>query len=281
MADLPQYTGATYNAEMYKLPNETMSEYMLRLAKLRSAGVLGGGGMLDTPAPAATIPVTAPALGQLTRNVNDGGVEAGIDTRTPREVFESAVRMKNYGLDKGQQIGLALTPFGGAIQGLAEKGLDTTIEGFIKSLPPDSPERKEAEAFLSAGYGPMQQVDDTSLLSSIGNPLSMFGSIVNGLFGTNTPEQQAMIPVVTSPGTPVNAATVYPVQPISVPTVTQGMLSPSATSSIAESVALTGGGEGTSSDPYSPSWSASDTSSWDTSGGGTNADGSYDISSWF
>lgn len=42
-----------------------------------------------------------------------------------------------------------------------------------------------------------------------------------------------------------------------------------------------GSGSGSSSDPYTPGWSASDTSTWDTSGGGTGPGGSYDISSWF
>lgn len=64
MADQPQYTGVTYNAEMYKQPTETLIDYMQRLAKQRATGVLGGGGMLDTPEP---ITETDPVLGTVTQ----------------------------------------------------------------------------------------------------------------------------------------------------------------------------------------------------------------------
>ena len=75
MADPVQYTGATYNAEMYKLPNETMSEYLARLAKLRAQGILGGGGMLDVkevPVEEKSIAYT-PKLGQVVINAGSGG----------------------------------------------------------------------------------------------------------------------------------------------------------------------------------------------------------------
>jgi len=85
MADQPQYTGATYNAEMYKLPTETMSEYLARLAKLRAQGILGGGGMLNTadgsqvdPTVAQSVTVdpvaneiTATPLGQVVQQSSD------------------------------------------------------------------------------------------------------------------------------------------------------------------------------------------------------------------
>jgi hypothetical protein len=63
MADPMQYSGYTYAADLYKQPTETMIDYMQRLAKQRAAGVLGGGGMLDTPEP---ITETDPVLGTVT-----------------------------------------------------------------------------------------------------------------------------------------------------------------------------------------------------------------------
>jgi len=118
---MAEYVGVEYDPDFYRGEDETMIDYMSRLEELRKLKQSYGSSLVAPPQEVQ--PETAPVLGQLTRNVNDGGVEVGIDTRTPREVFESAVRMKNYGLNKGQQIGVALTPFGGLFQGLAEKGL--------------------------------------------------------------------------------------------------------------------------------------------------------------
>jgi hypothetical protein len=39
MADQPVYTGATYNADIYKKPDESITDYMARLSKLRSQGI--------------------------------------------------------------------------------------------------------------------------------------------------------------------------------------------------------------------------------------------------
>lgn len=65
MADPINYSGYTYDQSSYKLPTETMADYMQRLAAQRAAGVLGGGGMLDTP-------LTNTELGTVTQNCPDG-----------------------------------------------------------------------------------------------------------------------------------------------------------------------------------------------------------------
>ena len=112
MADLPQYTGVTYDAEMYKKPEETMSDYMLRLAKLRASGVLGGGGMLDTAKPAQVVDTNAAApLGQVVVNrpSSGGNYEAPTNETTAPTVRNSST---NYGLTPDLTKGVAsLLPF--------------------------------------------------------------------------------------------------------------------------------------------------------------------------
>lgn len=70
MADLPQYTGVTYDAGYFKQPQESMAEYMQRLAMQRASGVLGGGGMLNT----ATVDqeITDKDLGSVQQNCPAG-----------------------------------------------------------------------------------------------------------------------------------------------------------------------------------------------------------------
>jgi hypothetical protein len=69
MADLPQYTGVTYDNAFSRNPEESMYDYMMRLASQRASGVLGGGGMLDTP---AAEEVTSAPLGEVQQNCPPG-----------------------------------------------------------------------------------------------------------------------------------------------------------------------------------------------------------------
>jgi len=72
MTEQPQYTGAQYEQAFYKQPNESLFDYMQRLAQLRSTGILGGGGMLDATAPNvaqnASPAVSAVPLGEVRLN---------------------------------------------------------------------------------------------------------------------------------------------------------------------------------------------------------------------
>lgn len=82
MADLPQYTGVAYAADQFRKEGESIYDFMKRLAALRSQGILGGGGMLNTadgsqvdPTKVSIDPVTneitdAP-LGQVVQQSND------------------------------------------------------------------------------------------------------------------------------------------------------------------------------------------------------------------
>lgn len=59
MADPVNYSGVSYDSQYYRQPDETMFEYMQRLAQNRAKGVLGGGGMLDAA------PLTSTELGEV------------------------------------------------------------------------------------------------------------------------------------------------------------------------------------------------------------------------
>lgn len=73
MADPVQYTGVTYDPSYYRSERESMADYMQRLAAQRAGGVLGGGGMLDTPIKELT---SAP-LGEVVQNCAEGYVWNG------------------------------------------------------------------------------------------------------------------------------------------------------------------------------------------------------------
>ena len=70
MAEPINYSGVTYNPDYYQ-GNESFADYMQRLAANRSRGVLGGGGMLDTP---AAEEITSAPLGQQVQNCPAGYV---------------------------------------------------------------------------------------------------------------------------------------------------------------------------------------------------------------
>lgn len=73
MADKqPAYIGATYNADIYKSPSESLGDYLVRLSRMRSAGVLGGGGMFDSgPNPTVTTPNFYDTVSESTIPVKD------------------------------------------------------------------------------------------------------------------------------------------------------------------------------------------------------------------
>ena len=132
MADPVQYTGATYNAEMYKKPNETITEYMTRLSRLRSKGILGGGGMLDfADPPTTTTPDFASPeadLAVLKRNVNQSSDSDSTpirDMRTPEQKLRDAVAHQSGAESNvmGMLTGALGLPFMGAIADAQERSL--------------------------------------------------------------------------------------------------------------------------------------------------------------
>ena len=70
MAEPINYSGVTYNPDYYR-GNENIADFIQRLAANRAGGVLGGGGMLDTP---AAEEITSAPLGQEVQNCPAGYV---------------------------------------------------------------------------------------------------------------------------------------------------------------------------------------------------------------
>lgn len=279
MADLPQYTGVTYDASYSQQPQESFADYMMRLASQRAGGVLGGGGMLNTATPQTEI--TDAELGQVKQNCPEGYVWNGnacvrVDQGSDEDKQRKVSNEERY---KGARWLLDNPMAASAIRSIMPMGLgsllmsDNQLEGYVRNT--------QNEATKSQGFLDYLMGNDGDVV--LGDRGTGGGSLVTG---KETDITRSMFPEIFDPMNftkqmGVVGAQAYPVQMPQIPQIPQGMLSPSATSAIAESVALTGSGSGSSDDPYSAGWSAEDTSSWDTSGGGTNADGSYDISGWF
>lgn len=99
MADLPQYTGVTYDAGYFKQPQESMAEYMQRLAMQRASGVLGGGGMLNTAA--VNQEITDKELGTVTQNCPSGYRWDG-NACVPINVNEGSEPVKSEPVSKEQ-----------------------------------------------------------------------------------------------------------------------------------------------------------------------------------
>lgn len=150
MADLPQYTGASYNADLYKKPDETMSDYMLRLAKLRASGVLGGGGMLDITDTPTVVTPAAQELGVLKKNVSSGGesdFNMPVDTRTDAEKLRDAVAIQSGAKsDWGGLLANMLTPFGlgSAIDSAIDKDRADSLRGILEAKAIDEKEIERA-----------------------------------------------------------------------------------------------------------------------------------------
>jgi len=73
MAAPVNYSGVTYDDAFYRQDQESMYDYMKRLAAQRAGGVLGGGGMLNTP----TEEITSTDLGTVKENCAAGYVWNG------------------------------------------------------------------------------------------------------------------------------------------------------------------------------------------------------------
>lgn len=221
MADLPQYTGVTYDSTYSRNPEETMYDYMQRLASQRASGVLGGGGMLDTPA----AEVTSAPLGQVTQNCpagyvlrngacvpvgSTGGEYEAVERRSPEQLYRDILEYKANPnpLFSGGWIGL-----------LAKYGNDYT-QANLREKYPDMTARMDEEFAMSR---PVEVQEKKGFFDGLKDGITdLTGGIVDAIVGINTPEQQAAIPVTTSLGSvPAHMlqAKTFPAQMPQVPTV--------------------------------------------------------------
>lgn len=265
----PAYTGAQYEASYYKQPNETLSEYMMRLAQMRAKGVLGGGGMLDVkPTPEKEVASAVP-LGEVVVNrPSSGGDGDGL----PQITASAEQRYNNarYMLDNPL--------LAGAVRAVMPMGLgsllmsDRQLEGYVRNA--------QNEATGSQGFFDYLFARDGDVV--LGDRGTGTGSLVTGQATDITrnmfPEQFDPMNFTSSMTYAAPAPTLF--EPARVmPQAPQMDMTPLTTKNV---VTYTDSGTGTDYTVQSNgSWSAADKSSWDTSGQGGNADGSYDISSWF
>jgi hypothetical protein len=201
MADPMQYTGYTYGSDLYRQPTETLADYMQRLAAQRATGVLGGGGMLDTPTP---ITETDPVLGTVTQSCPAGFTlqngacvrisrESGMpDTEEERKPFARTSGNKFGYVDPMSLGGLAamIVPAGGLFLGLnnaeavkaAQQAAGLEPTGFFNRLGTNPIEEsigtktingKDYQVAIGGGV-----VDKPSVIETV------FGS----LFGSDVPQ---------------------------------------------------------------------------------------------
>jgi hypothetical protein len=182
MADPMQYTGYTYGSELYKQPTETMVDYMQRLAKQRAAGLLGGGGMLDTAEP---ITETDPVLGTVTQSCPAGfTLQNGACVRT-----SSYEAQDNTDLEKQQLMALGFTEKDVDQQRIADRlsGRRYAGQGLLYGIPYaiSSSQDKEAavKSITDAGYS------KTEAQRIVDNPEVFSAMNANGLFNTKPTNQ--------------------------------------------------------------------------------------------
>jgi hypothetical protein len=162
MADPMQYSGYTYAADLYKQPTETIIDYMQRLAKQRAAGVLGGGGMLDTPEPAPEpITETDPVLGTVTTSCPAGYVlkngacvnvkESNTTADMPQVSAEERYKGMRDLLDNPEKAAMirSLMPWGTGHMFLS----DNQIEGYVRNAQNEATKAQGFFDYLTGSDG--------------------------------------------------------------------------------------------------------------------------------
>lgn len=227
----PAYKGAAYNADIYKSPSESLSDYLVRLSRMRSAGVLGGGGMLDTgPTPTVTTPdyySDQTDLGVLKKNVvSDGGNEyvTPQDTRTAEEKLRDAVAYQSGAETNWGKVIMGLAPFGlfGTVAtNLMDSSEKDLIEGYFKDQAlteeqikdiMDNPKELANRYATGAMVADPMTINASNAGMSLGyiadNPLSFLGDIT----GIN-PYAESTAPYVYPLGDSWNVAASFANQP--------------------------------------------------------------------
>lgn len=290
----PAYTGAKYTDAAYRREGESLFDYMRRLAAMRSQGVLGGGGMLDAaprkPSVVSQVMSGVP-LGQLQVNVDQGEAPVYVDNRTPEEKTRDAVRNLSEmgGADTFFDVASMFIPFGGGMSAFRDSQDWAAVEKLLDDRAYTEEMKQEvkdnpymlADLYASGGLvnNPLLDgfnVEDagTGLFHQISTIPDRIGAALSG--ETYNPQQVASTKVFGAPtGLPPLFGQIAPAMPAS-PAID---MTPLTTKNVAT---YTDSGTGTDYTVQSSgSWNAADKSSWDTSGQGGKADGSYDISSWF
>lgn len=308
--DQPAYTGATYASEFTKLPNETLSEYMMRLAKLRAQGILGGGGMLDVKQP---VPVEeksiayTPKLGQVVINAGSGSGDSNNNTAervvlTPEERMRNDIAVQSGIVGDPMVIGQHIPVIGTPLKMLTDWQRESNIEDTLRERAISQEEidkainnpdyaKELARTYNMGGLGTDIPSNPLNVDEAGSSLLYQFDNIGDTLLKSIGLRDKTEDPFLTKVA---GASSAMP----QLPTVVGGLMTPQATAPVMTPTGMldqltqeltnktvtthTDTGTGTEYTVQSGGgWSAADTSSWDTSGGGTNADGSYDISSWF
>jgi hypothetical protein len=203
MADLPQYTSVTYDPLYSRNPEETIYDYMQRLAAQRASGVLGGGGMLDTPA----AEVTSTPLGQVQQKCpagyvlrNGACVRADEDAEEmPEFTMEERYKGARMLLDNpmAAKLARAVIPFKLGNVFLTDK----QIEGYVRNA--------QNEATKSQGFLDYLMGKDGDVV--LGDKGTGSGSLVTG---TPTEITRGMFPEIFDPykfSATYGQATTYPV----------------------------------------------------------------------
>lgn len=264
----PSYSGATYEASYYKQPDETMSEYMMRLAQMRAQGVLGGGGMLDVkPTPEKEVASSVP-LGEVVRNQPSSSDSDGMSPvrADAQQRYESARWM----LDNPMAAGLvrAVLPMGLGSLLLS----NDQLEGYVRNTQNEATGSQGFFDYLFGRDGDVVLGDrgtgTGSLVTGQATDItrSMFPEQFDPMNFTGSMASAVAMPTMFEPARVIPQAQQMDMTPLTNKYVTQYTDSDTGTDYTVQS---------------SGSWSAADKSSWDTSGQGGNSDGTYDISSWF
>lgn len=323
MADPVNYSGVSYDSQYYRQPDETMFEYMQRLAQNRAKGVLGGGGMLDAA------PLTSTELGEVVTRcpagyswdgnacVPDGSGASSDGMQVERKSNEEIYKGLRQMLDDPEKAAMAraLIPMGLGNLFLTDNQIEAAVrnyqneataqQGFFDymlgksgdvvegGIEPSWFKKTFGDPAADAPKGYTYNEDLGKYIPTSGSGSLLTGGITDTVIGElfgSTPFVAGVTPFdprrYTADTNVINAyptAQTYPAPavpmftPLPVDTTPVVKTSSNTTSHV---VPNPDSGTGyTSYEVYTPdSWSAADTSSWDTS----KEDGSkYDISSWF
>lgn len=281
-----------YDSSYYKQPNETMADYMVRLAGQRAQGILGGGGMLDAQAPVVGEEITSAPLGEVQKQcpagyvlrdgacvpVGNGGGEGEELAPIDKEASYNNTR---FLLDNPALLSLvqANVPLGGI---LLREG---ALEGYVRNAQNEATGSQGFFDYLFGRDGDVVLGDKAS--GGTGTLVGDTAGVVEKLFAdkyAGTPFDASRYTSENIYGAPVTT------QPIGLPPLFGQVATPTPAAPAMDMTPLTNkyvtkytdSGTGTDYTVQSTgSWNANDKSTWDTSGQGGNADGSYDISSWF